>query len=386
MTAKSKVIIIDTLINQNLILPIKTLYFLNFALTYADISAFKSIMLFATVLLEIPSGYLADRLGNQKIGVLGLSLTTGALFMMAFLHQPGAFYLANVLLGLGSAFESGSTTSYKIEVGRVAGFKYADLFVKITKYGSLLNFGLLMLAPILFESYQTLPFLLTALMYLIGTICLATLPTVDRKNVDLKVAGPFLKVVKEMVSNILNQHEVLLELVMTSFTIGFLISNFDFYPVFFENVKINVHFFGIIYASFMLITFLATRLFQKHDFAQTTPLLIFGTGLSFFGIQQTNVWSVALAIIVQQFAFAFLTIRFSKLIIIEAEKLTDSSTYQSLISFLVTIIRLLLSVGVSLALKYLSLALSFRIMGIILVLLMIVYQIVRGRLRVKGFF
>ncbi|NHI75505.1 MFS transporter [Lactococcus petauri] len=381
MKSKSKIIIIDNIVNQNLILPVKTLYFLSFSLTYSDISIFKTMMLLSTVLLEIPSGYLADRFGNKKIGVLGLLFTTVSLFMMAFLHDPIAFYMANVLLGFGSAFESGSTTTYKIELGKKYSFSYADLFVKITKYGSLINFLLLIFSPMLYAQYRNLPFLFTAILYLIGLFVFISLPNIeeDRENLELK-KNSFLAVTKDIFVKILANKKFLLEIFITSVTVGFLISNFDFYPVFFEKININVNLFGVIYSSFMLITFLSTRLFQKEYFLNRTYLLLFGASLSFFGIQQANFYLVILSVILQQFVFSFLNIRFSKLLIVEAEKQTDSSTYQSLISFIVTIIRLFLALGVSIILKLFSLSLSFKIIGVTLLLLMMIYKILVSRM------
>lgn len=381
MKSKSKIIIIDNIVNQNLILPVKTLYFLSFSLTYSDISIFKTMMLLSTVLLEIPSGYLADRFGNKKIGVLGLLFTTVSLFMMAFLHDPIAFYMANVLLGFGSAFESGSTTTYKIELGKKYSFSYADLFVKITKYGSLINFLLLIFSPMLYAQYRNLPFLFTAILYLIGLFVFISLPNIeeDRENLELK-KNSFLAVTKDIFVKILANKKFLLEIFITSVTVGFLISNFDFYPVFFEKININVNLFGVIYSSFMLITFLSTRLFQKEYFLNRTYLLLFGASLSFFGIQQANFYLVILSVILQQFVFSFLNIRFSKLLIVEAEKQTDSSTYQSLISFIVTIIRLFLAIGVSIILKLFSLSLSFKIIGVTLLLLMMIYKILVTRM------
>lgn len=381
MKSKSKIIIIDNIVNQNLILPVKTLYFLSFSLTYSDISIFKTMMLLSTVLLEIPSGYLADRFGNKKIGVLGLLFTTVSLFMMAFLHDPIAFYMANVLLGFGSAFESGSTTTYKIELGKKYSFSYADLFVKITKYGSLINFLLLIFSPMLYAQYRNLPFLFTAILYLIGLFVFISLPNIeeDRENLELK-KNSFLAVTKDIFVKILANKKFLLEIFITSVTVGFLISNFDFYPVFFEKININVNLFGVIYSSFMLITFLSTRLFQKEYFLNRTYLLLFGASLSFFGIQQANFYLVILSVILQQFVFSFLNIRFSKLLIVEAEKQNDSSTYQSLISFIVTIIRLFLALGVSIILKLFSLSLSFKIIGVTLLLLMMIYKILVSRM------
>ena len=331
--------------------------------------------------MEIPSGYLADRFGNKKIGVLGLLFTTVSLFMVAFLHDPIAFYMANVLLGFGSAFESGSTTTYKIELGKKYSFSYADLFVKITKYGSLINFLLLIFSPMLYAQYRNLPFLFTAILYLIGLFVFISLPNIeeDRENLELK-KNSFLAVTKDIFVKILANKKFLLEIFITSVTVGFLISNFDFYPVFFEKININVNLFGVIYSSFMLITFLSTRLFQKEYFLNRTYLLLFGASLSFFGIQQANFYLVILSVILQQFVFSFLNIRFSKLLIVEAEKQTDSSTYQSLISFIVTIIRLFLALGVSIILKLFSLSLSFKIIGVTLLLLMMIYKILVSRM------
>lgn len=91
----------------------QAIWFLYFE---ARLSAAEAILLFvvadlATTVLEVPSGYMSDRIGRRKtllVAAISYFLATGLLVVGEGFAQ---FALANVLLGAAWAFASGTDTS-----------------------------------------------------------------------------------------------------------------------------------------------------------------------------------------------------------------------------------------------------------------------------------
>jgi len=90
------------------------LYFEN------HLSAAEAILLYvvsdiATTVLEVPSGYMSDRIGRKftlvAAAVCGVAATTLLIFAVGFMQ----FVLANVLLAAGAAFASGTDSSLLYE-------------------------------------------------------------------------------------------------------------------------------------------------------------------------------------------------------------------------------------------------------------------------------
>lgn len=84
------------------------------------LSASEAILLYAvfdvaTTVLEVPSGYMSDRIGRRPTLILaGLTGVSGALFL-SFGHGFPSFVLAQVCLGASQAFASGTDNSMLFE-------------------------------------------------------------------------------------------------------------------------------------------------------------------------------------------------------------------------------------------------------------------------------
>nr|WP_269142661.1 MFS transporter [Sulfitobacter mediterraneus] len=85
-----------------------------------ELSGAEAILLYAiydvgTTAMEVPSGYMSDRLGRRRTLIAsGLAASAGA-ELIAFGNGFAAFALAQVLLGAGAAFASGTDNAFLYE-------------------------------------------------------------------------------------------------------------------------------------------------------------------------------------------------------------------------------------------------------------------------------
>jgi MFS family permease len=92
----------------------------------SHLSAAEAILLYAvydvaTTLFEVPSGYLSDRLGRKLTLIVAALSGLGATILLVMGTGFTQFALANILLGAGSAFASGTDSALLFESLRAEG-------------------------------------------------------------------------------------------------------------------------------------------------------------------------------------------------------------------------------------------------------------------------
>ncbi|MBP7876164.1 MFS transporter, partial [Candidatus Woesebacteria bacterium] len=170
-------------------IPIWIVYYLG-VLTPAQLTATVIAQYASQMVMELPSGALADIIGRKKTIVLGF-LITGVGYLIfplagTFLH----FLALSILFGIGDSFRSGSEEaliydSYK-QVGKESAFR------KAFAHGSMLyQVGLIVSTAaggFLYQYGHAIPFVLYGLLLLVGTlVTLAYVePVIDSVTFSLK--------------------------------------------------------------------------------------------------------------------------------------------------------------------------------------------------------
>lgn len=95
--------------------PVMTPYLRGEGLSMAQIAGLQTMLLWAQLLMEVPTGVLADRLGHRRSYQLALLLSVGAEISFLFAQNYGMFLLSQVIAGTGFAFASGSVDAYVYE-------------------------------------------------------------------------------------------------------------------------------------------------------------------------------------------------------------------------------------------------------------------------------
>lgn len=92
--------------------PVFTLFLLSRDLTYAEIGVLGSVSAGVTVVGEVPTGYVGDRIGRRWSLVVGAVLMAGSLLGFLLARSFAAFAVLWVLWALGLAFRSGSADAW----------------------------------------------------------------------------------------------------------------------------------------------------------------------------------------------------------------------------------------------------------------------------------
>ena len=94
-----------------LVMPIIVLFYESNGLGLKDVFILKSVYSLAAVILEIPSGYLADVWGRRKCLILGCILYFGGFLTYSFTETFSAFLFAEILLGIGQTLVNGADSA-----------------------------------------------------------------------------------------------------------------------------------------------------------------------------------------------------------------------------------------------------------------------------------
>ncbi len=98
-----------------LIMPIVALFYTDNGLDTFDIYILQAVYSLSVALLEIPSGYMADVIGRKKSLVIGSFLGTLGYCVYALTSGFYGFLTAEIILGLGGSFISGSDSAMLYE-------------------------------------------------------------------------------------------------------------------------------------------------------------------------------------------------------------------------------------------------------------------------------
>ncbi len=98
-----------------LIMPIVALFYNDNGLDHFDIFLLQAVYSLSVALLEIPSGYMADVIGRKKSLVIGSLLGTLGYGIYSFSSGFYGFLAAEMVLGLGGSFISGSDSAMLYE-------------------------------------------------------------------------------------------------------------------------------------------------------------------------------------------------------------------------------------------------------------------------------
>ena len=163
-----KYYLVHVLFGVTLITPITILYYLSFGLSFFAIASLESFFLITTIILEIPTGALADTMGRKYAAAIGMSLVALALVIIGISNTFTQFAIAQIIFGIGAAMRSGADTSLIYDSLKEANLteKYAK--IEGTSF-ALFSLAAAITAPIgayLFIYHHRAPFLIEAFFML----------------------------------------------------------------------------------------------------------------------------------------------------------------------------------------------------------------------------
>ena len=109
-------------------MPIVVLFYQENGIGMQGIFILKAIYSVAIVLMEIPSGWMADVWGRKKTLILGGILSSTGILIYSFSFEFWAFAVAEIILGVGHSFVSGADSAMLFDSLKTA--KKTEQYVK----------------------------------------------------------------------------------------------------------------------------------------------------------------------------------------------------------------------------------------------------------------
>ncbi len=159
------------LTNRRNYIPILAIYFLTLPNTAAQqIGLYVGIGWFVGFLLEIPSGYLSDKLGHKKTLIFAkFSMLISTLFFILGNSLP-YFILGSSFIALGFAFTSGTGEAFlhNTLIGLKREEDYGNLSGKIKAKASLVSAGMILMLPLLIKISLIMPIKVYLIFDIVG--------------------------------------------------------------------------------------------------------------------------------------------------------------------------------------------------------------------------
>ncbi|WP_265110889.1 MFS transporter [Halosolutus halophilus] len=157
--------------------PIMYLYFLSQGLSFTQIVIIEALYNLTTVLGEMPTGYVGDRIGRRNSLLIGSALITATLVGIAFASSFLAFALLFICWSLGYNFRSGTEDAWVYET--LTDVSASDEFTRVRGRGQSIaltaGVGASLVGGYLGDLDLAYPFLAAALFTGLGLLVIVTL-------------------------------------------------------------------------------------------------------------------------------------------------------------------------------------------------------------------
>lgn len=211
--------------------------------TVEEIAIISVITSVFTVLLQLPTGYIADKLGNRFAILLGSSISAVSPLLYILSPSFGGGLAASLLFFGGFAFQSGAIEAFMHDTLVALGKEkeYSKVMGRAQSYGLIGNVVLITLVPATYAINQRLPFIL-GFISLLMMVWLAASFTYPTDHNDKKTKNPF-----AAVRNIVTLQNIAL-FIFAGFTAGVANRASEYRELLFQEIGVAVALFGFLLA------------------------------------------------------------------------------------------------------------------------------------------
>lgn len=289
-------------INSAFWLPIYAVFFLTRGLDYSAILILYAVDNAFQMILEIPSGMLADRLGRKPILILGALMQAIGYLMIAVGEAMGWYLAAMALHGAALAAVSGSDAAFiydsLLAAGREREFKHIE--------GRAYMFNLIgwgtggLLGGWLAAESLALPYVLSTIASCLALMVMLTCVEPPRTRRHATMAQLF----ADAGAVVRRNRTVRAIIVFSSLIFGFLVISHKFSQPYLQRAGVPLELFGVVYFVWLMGAALSSnyserteKLIGRRAYFILLPVLVGGV-LIYFGFRQ-NLLGVALALLYQ---------------------------------------------------------------------------------------
>lgn len=217
--------------------------------TLEELAIIAVVSSIVQALLQMPAGYIADKIGNRKSIILGASISLTSPLFYAFMPNFWGGLIASILFFGGYAFQSGSIEAFMhntlIALNREK--QYAKVMGRAQTYGLLANMILVILVPLTYSINHILPFIIGFFSLLTMLLLTISFQHPSIQKIDAAPKNPF-----QAIRSIVNAQNIILFL-FSGFLAGVSNRGGEFRELVFQSIGIAVGWFGAIIAISSLV-------------------------------------------------------------------------------------------------------------------------------------
>lgn len=256
----------------------------------------------AGLILEIPSGYVSDKIGHKNALILARSALVLSTICYVFAHSVLWFFVGAIFLAIGTAFTSGTTNAFIHNVLTATGKEkdFAHITGKMRSIGFTIPVLFILVLSVVAEQDLRLVFVLSLISDIIGLLAIISLVNPPKEHSTGEASVRDLYVISKTFFTMPWARFVLVESLSFGVLFGALIG---FQNPFQELLGFSLLTIGVLWIlSRLLVSSLLLINGRVHNilsFSRFTVLRIFIYGFLFIGIGVTqHIWLIAALFII----------------------------------------------------------------------------------------
>ncbi|MFA5763354.1 MAG: MFS transporter [archaeon] len=261
------------------------LFFESLGLDFFQIMIIETIFALTVLIMEVPSGYLADKFGRKKIIIAGTFFSFVGMLNYSFATTFELFIISEILIGLGCSFISGADSALLydslIELKRENEYKKIEgrrEAVRTTAIGlAALLSGFFAMVSFRYNFYIT-----TIAAFLAFLISLKLTETKTCCSTSSTIKVKFSTILKETIKH----KELMLMIIFSATIFGFSTAHYFMSQQFMNMVNTPIVIIGIIFATanfaVAYLSLIAHKIEAKIGLIKSMLLATFFVAISFF--------------------------------------------------------------------------------------------------------
>lgn len=224
-----------------------------------EIYIMEAVVVIGLVVLEIPTGALADLVGRRRVLHWGATMNLANVIFLAFASNPLMIWVSNIFWMIGLALISGADSAFlydalkregrEAEYKKISGKAMGDMFIRAA-IGSLF-------AGFLYDVHPRLPIVLSAPFVAVSSFAAFFFPEADRREPYSMKAQ--LHIMKESVITVFSKARLLW---ITGFTMFICVIGklwFFTYNPYYEHVGLEVKWYGAVFFAMNVVAWIVSR-------------------------------------------------------------------------------------------------------------------------------
>lgn len=258
-------------------IPVIVLFWQENGLSVTQIMILQSIFAIFMVILEVPTGYFADKLGRKLALIISSVFLTLGAALYSLSYNFWQFVPCEILFAISVSCASGASSAFIYDT--LKDLKREDEYKKI--WGQAMYYGMIALAAsnviggfvakISFRSTLAL-----SIPFFFLTIFLAFSFKEPKKHEIIYEKGYLKEVLGIIKLAIFDNKKLRWIIIYSSVVSALLMAGFWLAPPYFQLTKLDIVYFGIVFASFQLISAFSSKYAHKieHYLGQNFSLLM----------------------------------------------------------------------------------------------------------------